>query len=104
MDSAGGGVRRDARGAGSLAFSPRLPGGITELRFRLRYRGRRLRVTISSSRAKYELLDGDPLTVVHHGKEFQLGKKAAEHQIPPVTAGPRPEQPPGRAPYSRAGN
>ena len=104
MDGAGGRVRRDARGAGSLAFSPRLPGGLTELRFRLRYRGRRLRVTISSSRAKYELLDGDPLTVVHHGKEFQLGKKAVEHQIPPVTAGPRPEQPPGRAPYSRAGN
>ena len=96
-----GGMRA---GAGSLAFSPRLPGGITELRFRLRYRGRRLRVAISSSRARYELLDGDPLTVVHHGKEFQLGMKAAEHQIPPVTAGPRPEQPPGRAPYSRAGN
>ncbi len=96
-----GGMRA---GAGSLAFSPRLPGGITELRFRLRYRGRRLRVTISSSRARYELLDGDPLTVVHHGKEFHLGKKAVEHQIPSVTAGPRPEQPPGRAPYSRAGN
>jgi len=42
--------------------------------------------------------------VVHHGKEFELGKKAVEHQIPEVTAGPRPEQPPGRAPYSRAGN
>ena len=91
-------------GSGSLAFSPRLPGGLVELRFRLRYRGRRLRVTISSSRAKYELLDGDPLPVVHHGKEFQLGTKAVEHQIPSVRAGPRPEQPPGRAPYSRAGN
>jgi len=42
--------------------------------------------------------------VVHHGKEFELGKKAVEHQIPEVTAGPRPEQPPGRAPYSPAGN
>jgi alpha,alpha-trehalose phosphorylase len=94
-----GGMRA---GSGSLAFSPRLPGGLTELRFRLRYRGRKLRVTISSSRAKYELLDGDPLPVVHHGKEFQLGKRATEHEIPPVTAGPRPEQPPGRAPYSRA--
>ncbi len=96
-----GGMRA---GAGSLAFSPRLPGGISELRFRLRYRGRRLRVTISSGRAKYELLDGDPLSVVHHGKEFRLGKKAVEHQIPSVTAELRPEQPPGRAPYSRAGN
>jgi len=96
-----GGMRA---GAGSLAFSPRLPGDIAELRFRLRYRGRKLRVTITSSRARYELFDGDPLSLTHHGKEFQLGKKAVEREIPPVTAGPRPEQPPGRAPYTPAGS
>ena len=96
-----GGMRA---GAGSLAFNPHLPGGIAELRFRLRYRGRRLRVTITSGHAKYELLDGEPLPVMHHGKEFELGKKAVERSIPAVTAGPRPEQPPGRAPYSRAGS
>jgi alpha,alpha-trehalose phosphorylase len=96
-----GGMRA---GAGSLAFSPSLPGGISQLTFRLRYRGRKLCVTITSGQAKYELLEGEPLPVVHHGKEFQLGKKAVEHKIPPVTAGPRPEQPPGRAPYSRAGS
>ena len=96
-----GGMRA---GAGSLAFNPHLPGGIAELRFRLRYRGRRLRVTITSGHAKYELLDGEPLPVMHHGKEFELGKKAVERSIPAVTAGPRPEQPPGRAPYSRAAN
>ena len=96
-----GGMRA---GAGSLAFSPRLPGGIMELRFRLRYRGRRLYITITSGRAKYELLDGDPLAMAHYGQEFRLGKKAVERDIPPVTAGPRPEQPPGRAPYTSAGN
>jgi alpha,alpha-trehalose phosphorylase len=96
-----GGMRA---GAGALMFSPRLPGGISQLRFRLRYRGRRLRVTITAERAKYELLDGDPLPVVHHGKEFQLGKRASEHDIPPVKGGPRPEQPPGRAPYIRGAN
>ena len=69
---------------------------------RLRYRGRKLRVTITSGHAKYELLDGELLAVVHHGKELELGKKATEREIPPVTAGPRPEQPPGRAPYNRA--
>ncbi len=95
-----GGMRA---GAGALAFSPRLPGGITELKFRLRYRGRKLRVTINSERARYELLEGDPLPVVHHGKEFELGKKASQHDIPAVQAGPRPEQPPGRAPFRRAG-
>jgi alpha,alpha-trehalose phosphorylase len=94
-----GGMRA---GAGSLAFSPHLPDGIAELRFRLRYRGRRLRVTITSSHAKYELLDGQPLSLSHHGKEFQLGTRQVTREIPPVTPGPRPEQPPGRAPFSRA--
>ena len=56
-------------------------------------------MTITSAHAKYELLDGEPLPVVHHGKEFELGKKTVTREIPPVTAGPRPEQPPGRAPY-----
>ena len=43
LDRAGGRVRRHAGRDGSLAFTPRLPGGSRELRFRLRYRGRRLR-------------------------------------------------------------
>ena len=74
-----GGMRA---GAGSLAFSPHLPGRITELRFRLRYRGRKLRVTITAGRARYELLDGEPMAVVHHGKEFQLGKRQTSTTSP----------------------
>jgi alpha,alpha-trehalose phosphorylase len=96
-----GGMRS---GSGNLAFSPRLPGGITALTFRLRYRGRKLKVTVTAGRAKYELIDGDPLLLTHHGKQFNLGAKAVEHHIPAVHAGPRPEQPPGRTPYSRAAN
>jgi alpha,alpha-trehalose phosphorylase len=87
---------------GTLSFNPHLPGGLTELRFRLRYRGRKLKVTIGAERAKYELIDGEPLALIHHGKEFKLGKRPSEHEIPAVKAGPRPEQPPGRTPYSRA--
>jgi alpha,alpha-trehalose phosphorylase len=93
-----GGMRA---GAGRLTFSPRLPDGIPGLRFRLRYRGRKLGVTIDAERARYELLDGSPLPVTHHGDEFELGSKPVEHMVPPVKAGPRPEQPPGRAPYNR---
>ncbi|HEV2933082.1 MAG TPA: glycosyl hydrolase family 65 protein [Streptosporangiaceae bacterium] len=93
-----GGMRA---GLGPLAFSPRLPDGIAALTFRMRYRGRKLRVTIRSGRAKYELMEGDPLAVCHHGEEFELGTKSIERKIPPVKAGPRPEQPPGRPPYSR---
>jgi alpha,alpha-trehalose phosphorylase len=94
-----GGMRADA---GTLSFSPRLPGGISKLRFRMRYRGRRLRVMVTPAHARYELLDGDPIVLVHHGEEFKLGaQQVAEHPIPAVRAGPRPEQPPGRAPYCR---
>src|SRR6185437_11639085 len=53
--------------------------------------------------ALMDLRDGHPLEITHHGKEFKLGKTAVEQAIPPATAGPRPEQPPGRAPYNRSG-
>jgi alpha,alpha-trehalose phosphorylase len=93
-----GGMRA---GAGALAFSPRLPGGISELKFRMRYRGRTLRVTLTMNRVKYELMQGPPLAITHHGEEFELGNKPVDRRIPPVKAGPRPEQPPGRPPYIR---
>ncbi len=94
-----GGMRA---GNGQLTFSPQLPPGLAELRFRMRYRGRKLRITITRNRAKYELLDGDPLKATHYGKEFEFGQKAMDHDIPRIHPGPRPEQPPGRAPYNRS--
>jgi alpha,alpha-trehalose phosphorylase len=96
-----GGMRA---GASALTFSPRLPNGISQLRFRLRYRGRKLRVTITLGRARYELLGGEPMAVVHHGKEFELGKKPSEHDIPDVKADLQPEQPAHRAPYGQPMN
>jgi alpha,alpha-trehalose phosphorylase len=94
-----GGMRA---GNGPLAFSPRLPDGISRLMFRMRYRGRKLSVTIQGSRVRYQLMEGDPLQVTHHGEEFELGHRAVDRRVPPVKAGPRPEQPPGRPPYSRS--
>jgi alpha,alpha-trehalose phosphorylase len=88
-------------GAGALAFSPRLPDGITGLTFRMRYRGRKLRVSITMDHVKYELMEGAPMPITHHGEGFELGKRPAERKIPPVKAGPRPEQPHGRPPYNR---
>jgi alpha,alpha-trehalose phosphorylase len=84
-----------------LAFAPRLPGGIASLIFRLRFQGRKLRITVRAGEASYELLDGDPLVLVHHGTQFELGTKPARHHIAPIKAGPRPAQPPGRDPYKR---
>ena len=94
-----GGMRA---GVGQLMFSPRLPAGIPQLRFRMRYRGRKLRVTITPERARYELLDGEPVAVVHHGKGFELGKRPSEHDIPNVKTGPRPAQPARRASYGQS--
>ncbi len=93
-----GGMRA---GMGALSFSPRLPDAISGLTFRVRYRGRKLRVAIKPGHARYELLDGDPLPVIHHGEEFELGTKAVERKVPSIKGGPRPEQPPGRPPYDR---
>jgi len=95
-----GGLRA---GSGDLAFSPRVPGGIARIVFRMRYRGRKLSVTVEANRAKYALLEGDPLLVSHHGQPFELGSRPVERKIPTLEPGPRPEQPPGRAPYNRSG-
>jgi len=84
-----------------LSFAPRIPAKISSLSFRLRFRGRKLSVQASAGQATYELLDGDPLPLIHHGKQFTLGKKPITLDIPKLPTGPRPEQPPGRAPYSR---
>jgi alpha,alpha-trehalose phosphorylase len=85
-----------------LCFSPRIPSGIARLAFRLRYRGRCLRVTVTDDTATYELLDGAlPLPIAHHGEEFTVGESPVEREIPAPPSGPRPTQPPGRAPIPR---
>jgi alpha,alpha-trehalose phosphorylase len=86
---------------GRLSFAPRLPGGITRLAFRMRYRGSRIRVTVRAENATYELLEGPGLKLRHHGEEFTLGDEPAELPIEPLPAQPRPAQPPGREPMPR---
>jgi alpha,alpha-trehalose phosphorylase len=84
----------------TLDFSPRLPAQLTRLCFRLTYRGRLLRVTVSGTEAHYELLDGAALDIGHHGEQVTLegpGSPVAR-PIPPAPARPRPAQPPGREP------
>ncbi|MBV9449599.1 MAG: glycoside hydrolase family 65 protein [Streptosporangiaceae bacterium] len=84
-----------------ISFAPRLPDSMSSLAFRLRYRGRKIRVMVKAREAHYQLIDGDPLPVVHHGEEFMLDSEPVVRKIPPVKAGPRPAQPPGREPYKR---
>jgi alpha,alpha-trehalose phosphorylase len=88
---------------GSIAFAPRLPQGLNRLAFTILLRGRRLRVQVTHSDARYLLAEGEPLTILHHGKEVRLlPGKPLVRAIPAAPAtGPAPSQPPGRAPAHR---
>ncbi len=87
---------------GSLCFAPRLPDALGRLAFHLLFRGCRLRVEVRATEATYRLLDGSPLKVCHHGEEILLPvDEAITKPIPPIQAGPRPTQPPGREPLAR---
>jgi alpha,alpha-trehalose phosphorylase len=87
---------------GSLSFAPRLPEALSRLAFHIMFRGSRLRVEVTATEAKYRLLDGSPLKVRHHGEEILVSvDEAVTRSIPPIKAGPRPTQPPGRAPLPR---
>ncbi|MER7455476.1 glycosyl hydrolase family 65 protein [Micromonospora sp. NPDC126480] len=99
-----GGLRDDR---GVLFFDPRLPPAIGRLTFCLRWRGHRLRVTLTAGEARYELPDAAPdatVEVYHHGERLALtGASPLTRPMPPVPApGPEPpcpRRPKGRAPY-----
>lgn len=105
-----GGLRHTYAGPASdgpgdgLSFRPVLPDALTRLRFRLRFRGRLLRVTVErgpegSGTATYELRRGEPLTVRHEHDAVELTADAPVTR--PLTPRPRPalpDQPPTRAP------
>lgn len=87
---------------GSLSFAPRLPEAIKRLSFNILFKGRRLRVEISTAEATYRLLDGSSMKVLHHGDELQLSTaKTITRSIPPIKGALRPSQPPGREPAPR---
>ena len=97
---AGFGGMRD--GGDTLAFAPRLPSRIARLSFRLLYRGRRLHVEVRPDAASYELLEGEPLELVHHGERFTVARdSAASRAVPPPPSRTPPVQPDGRHPPRR---
>jgi alpha,alpha-trehalose phosphorylase len=93
-----GGMRASG---GKLRFAPRLPSGISSLSFRLRYRGRRLLVDIQPEKATYEILDGSPLEIWHHGESVPLETGPTARSIPFLEPSPPPTQPAGRQPVVR---
>jgi alpha,alpha-trehalose phosphorylase len=85
-----------------LSFAPRLPSRLTRLSFGLLFRGRRLRVDVLSEAASYELLEGEPLTIEHHGDKVTVCPGATERRpIPALETRAAPSPPPGRDPPRR---
>jgi len=87
---------------GVFSFSPRLPGALTRLRFRIMIRSSSLRVEVSHEQATYALLEGPPLTLRHHGEELEVtADTPVSRAIPALAPRPTPRQPPGREPIRR---
>lgn len=89
---------------GELSFAPRLPSRIARLAFRVRYRGRCICVTARADEVTYELFSGEPITIGSHGELVDLADKPVSCPIPHEPQHPRPTQPAGREPRSRALN
>jgi len=86
---------------GRLGFTPRLPGGITRLTFRMRFRGRRLKIHVTAHEATYELLGGEPLEIGHNGDRVTLNGGAVSLPVTAPPVRPEPTQPHGRRPRRR---
>ncbi len=94
-----GGMRHED---GYVTFAPRLGEGLARISFKLLVRSRRLRVEVTRTAARYVLIDGEPLSITHHGEELLVtAEQPQERPIPPMTPRPRPHQPPGREPIRR---
>lgn len=77
-----------------LSFAPRLPDALSRLSFRLVHRGRHIRVEVTPQRATYELLEGDPFSMVHHGEQVTVtSEQPLELAVPPLRT-PPPVRPP----------
>jgi alpha,alpha-trehalose phosphorylase len=72
----------------TLAFRPQLPTALDRLTFRLVYRGRRIRIDLTRREAKYDLLHGDPIKLLHHGEGLTL-----RPDEPTIVAMPEPPEP-----------
>ncbi|MEA2444506.1 MAG: alpha,alpha-trehalose phosphorylase, partial [Thermoleophilales bacterium] len=97
---AGFGGMRDH--GGELSFKPRLPEALTRLRFRLCFRGRRLRVDVTPEEVTYSLTEGEPLEVSHYGEQLTVTADGVTRPIDATPAREAPRQPYGRAPSRRS--
>ncbi|MGO9322127.1 MAG: glycosyl hydrolase family 65 protein [Solirubrobacteraceae bacterium] len=86
---------------GRLSFAPGLPPALERVPFRLVFRGRRLLVEVKVEQARYALLGGEPLELLHHGECFTVtARTPLACQMPPPQRA-APSQPKGREPGAK---
>jgi alpha,alpha-trehalose phosphorylase len=86
-----------------LAFSPKLPDGLTRFSFSLMHREERLHVNVTATKAVYSLRTPGSLLITHYGEPITLtDTTAVVRAIPPVPLREPPKQPPGREPRRRS--
>ncbi|HXV91843.1 MAG TPA: glycosyl hydrolase family 65 protein, partial [Pseudonocardia sp.] len=93
-----GGMRTDHNG---ISFAPRLPPALSRIAFGLRWQGRQLRVQITQDDAEYQLVDGPPMRLRHHGEPIALADAPVRCPVPEPPLVEPIEQPYGRAPRAR---
>ncbi|HEY6399000.1 MAG TPA: glycosyl hydrolase family 65 protein, partial [Solirubrobacteraceae bacterium] len=94
-----GGLRDEG---GVLRFAPRLPDALTRVAFRVMFRARRLLIDVRHGKARYSLLEGEPIEIVHHGQRVTVeARRPAMLRIPPAPVREAPTQPAGREPLRR---
>jgi len=87
----------------TLSFAPRLPSQLAGLSFGLLYRGRRLRVNVRADAARYQLHEGEPLELLHHGEQLTVTAESPQTRpVPPSPTRRTPRTPPGRSPLFAA--
>jgi len=80
-----------------LSFAPVLPPRLRRVSFGVMHRGRCLRVSVEQKRARYELRDGEPLELCHHGQPATVKPgRPLTLKLPGRERLPTPSQPPGR--------
>ncbi|MFD2357166.1 glycosyl hydrolase family 65 protein [Nonomuraea ferruginea] len=65
----------------------------------MRYRGSLLSVTATEETTTYELLEGPPITLTHHGDQIRLDRESVARPNPPrPPSNGQPRQPPAASP------
>ena len=79
---------------GRLVFDPRLPASWDRLRFELRFRNRQVHIDLDHERFRFEISEGEPLTIEVRGSEVHLEPgtpvEVAADALPATTRLPSP--------------